>query len=206
MSQPAPTVFVVDDENSVRKALCRLLASAGIAAASYASADEFLAGYERVQPGCLILDLSMPGLNGLELQQALRARDSLLPVIFLTGHAEIADSVRAMKGGAVEFLTKPVEDEKLLAAVREALATDAGARAEQAATDAIRQRLATLTPRELQVLRCVIAGKLNKQTAAELGTVEKTIKVHRARVIEKMQAGSLPELVLLAARVGLTPD
>lgn len=206
MSQPAPTVFVVDDENSVRKALCRLLASAGIAAASYASADEFLAGYERVQPGCLILDLSMPGLNGLELQQALRARDSLLPVIFLTGHAEIADSVRAMKGGAVEFLTKPVEDEKLLAAVREALATDAGARAEQAATDAIRQRLATLTPRELQVLRCVIAGKLNKQTAAELGTVEKTIKVHRARVIEKMQAGSLAELVLLAARVGLTPD
>lgn len=206
MSQPAPTVFVVDDENSVRKALCRLLASAGFAAASYASADEFLAGYERAQPGCLILDLSMPGLNGLELQQALRARDSLLPVIFLTGHAEIADSVRAMKGGAVEFLTKPVEDEKLLAAVREALATDAGARAEQAATDAIRQRLATLTPRELQVLRCVIAGKLNKQTAAELGTVEKTIKVHRARVIEKMQAGSLPELVLLAARVGLTPD
>lgn len=148
----------------------------------------------------------MPGLNGLELQQALRARGSLLPVIFLTGRAEIADSVRAMKGGAVEFLTKPVEDEKLLAAVREAFATDAGARAEHAATDAIRQRLATLTPRELQVMRCVIAGKLNKQTAAELGTVEKTIKVHRARVIEKMQASSLAELVLLAARVGLTQE
>lgn len=206
MNQQSPTVFVVDDESSVRKAICRLLASAGFASVSCASADEFLADHDPAQPGCLLLDLSMPGLNGLELQQALRTRGSLLPVIFLTGRAEIADSVRAMKGGAVEFLTKPVEDEKLLAAVREALATDACARAEQAATDAIRQRLATLTPRELQVLRCVIAGKLNKQTAAELGTVEKTIKVHRARVIEKMQASSLAELVLLAARVGLTPQ
>lgn len=206
MNPETPTVFVVDDESSVRKAICRLLASAGFASASHASADEFLAGHDPARPGCLILDLSMPGVNGLELQQALRARGSLLPVIFLTGRAEIADSVKAMKGGAVEFLTKPVEDEQLLAAVREALATDAGARAEQAATDAIRQRLATLTPRELQVMRCVIAGKLNKQTAAELGTVEKTIKVHRARVIEKMQAASLAELVLLAARVGLTPE
>lgn len=206
MNQETPTVFVVDDESSVRKAICRLLTAAGFASASHASADEFLAGHDPAWPGCLILDLSMPGVNGLELQQALRARGCLLPVIFLTGRAEIADSVKAMKGGAVEFLTKPVEDEQLLAAVREALATDAGARAEQAATDAIRQRLATLTPRELQVMRCVIAGKLNKQTAAELGTVEKTIKVHRARVIEKMQAASLAELVLLAARVGLTPE
>jgi FixJ family two-component response regulator len=206
MSSTEPTVFVIDDEASMRRAITRLLASAGFATQGYASAGDFLADYEPSRPGCLMLDLAMPGLSGLELQQILRARGMSPPIIFLTGHAEIADSVKAMKGGAVEFLTKPVEDEELIAAVRDALAKDALARGSQAQIDAIRERLASLTPREHQVLRCVIAGKLNKQTAAELGTVEKTIKVHRARVIEKMQVGSAAELALLVAKAGIHPD
>ena len=205
MNSSTPTVFVVDDELSVRKAIARLLQAAGLTPATFASAAEFLAAYDPAAPGCLLLDMTMPGLSGLDLQQALVARGEPPPIIFLTGHADIPDTVQAMKGGAVEFLTKPVEDARLLDAVRSAFARDAVERAAHAELAGIRQRLATLTPREFQVLGCVVAGKLNKQTAAELGTVEKTIKVHRARVVEKLQVHSLAELVLLAARAGLSP-
>ncbi len=204
MSDHPGTVFVIDDEAAMRKALARLLAAAGIPAATFASAPEFLAAYDPAAPGCLLLDLAMPGLNGLELQQALLARGEAPPIVFLTGRAEVSDGIRAMKGGACEFLTKPFEDDVLIAAVQRAFARDAAERARRAELADIRRRLATLTPREFQVLGCVVAGKLNKQTAAELGTVEKTIKVHRARVIEKLQVQSLAELVLLAHRAGLT--
>lgn len=208
MSGQTSTVFVVDDELSVRKATARLLQSAGLTASTFASAQEFLEVYDPDVAGCLVLDLSMPGLSGLELQKALLAWGDPPPIIFLTGHADVPDTVQAMKGGAVEFLTKPVEDERLIDAARFAIERDAAARAERAELAEIRARLATLTPRELQVLAYVVAGRLNKQTAAELGTVEKTIKVHRARIMEKLHVHSLPELVLLAARVGisLTPE
>lgn len=205
MNSTTSTVFIVDDELPVRKAIARLLQAAGLTAATFASAEEFLTAYDPQAPGCLLLDMTMPGLSGLDLQKALVARGEPLPIIFLTGHADIPDTVQAMKGGAVEFLTKPVEDATLLDAVRTAFARDAVERVARDELAGIRQRLATLTPRELQVLGCVVAGKLNKQTAAELGTVEKTIKVHRARVVEKMQVRSLAELVLLAARAGISP-
>lgn len=204
MSGQTCTVFVVDDEISVRKATARLLKSAGLTALTFASAQEFLDVYDPDVAGCLVLDLSMPGLNGLELQEMLLAKADPPPIIFLTGHADVRDTVQAMKGGAVEFLTKPVEDERLIDAVQCAIKKDSIARAERAELAEIRVRLATLTPRELQVLAYVVAGRLNKQTAAELGTVEKTIKVHRARIIEKLHVQSLPELVLLAARAGIS--
>ncbi|HEX6734569.1 MAG TPA: response regulator [Azonexus sp.] len=200
------TVFIVDDEASVRKATARLLAAAGLPAATFASAAEFLAAYDPAMPGCLLLDLSMPGQSGLDLQLALRAQGAPLPVIFLTGRADVQATVQAMKGGAIEFLTKPFEAEMLIASVHAAFARDAGERTKRAELADIRRRLATLTPRETQVLGCVIAGKLNKQTAAELGTVEKTIKVHRARVVEKLQVHSLAELVLLANKAGIVPE
>lgn len=204
MSELPSTVFVVDDELSVRKATARLLQSAGLTVLAFASGHEFLEAYDPDAAGCLILDLSMPGLSGLELQKTLLDGGEPPPIIFLTGHADVSDTVQAMKGGAAEFLTKPVEDEILIGAVRCALERDAIARAERADLAEIRGRLATLTPRELQVLGYVVAGRLNKQTAAELGTVEKTIKVHRARIVEKLQVHSLPELVRLAARVGIS--
>lgn len=208
MSGQTSTVFVVDDEFSMRKATARLLRSAGLTASTFASAEEFLGAYDPEVVGCLVLDLSMPGLCGLELQKTLLASGDSIPIIFLTGRADVHDTVQAMKGGAVEFFTKPVEDELLIAAVRCAIDRDAIARAERAELAEIRGRLATLTPRELQVLAHVVAGRLNKQTAAELGTAEKTIKVHRARIIEKLHVQSLPELVLLAARAGIsfTPE
>ena len=204
MNSKASTVFVIDDELSVRKAIARLLQAVGLAVSTFASAQEFLESYDPDAPGCLVLDLSMPGLSGLGLQKALLARGESPPIIFLTGHADVPDAVQAMKGGAVEFLTKPVDDEALISTVRSAFARDSLERSARAELAAIHQRLATLTPREFEVLGHVVAGKLNKQTAAELGTVEKTIKVHRARVIEKMQVHSLAELVLLTARAGIS--
>lgn len=205
MSGQTSTVFVVDDELSMRKATARLLRFAGLTTSTFASAEEFLGAYDPEAAGCLVLDLSMPGLSGLELQKTLIARGDPIPIIFLTGTADVPDTVQAMRGGAVEFLTKPVEDELLIGAVRRAIDRDAMVRAERAELAEIRGRLATLTPRELQVLAHVVAGRRNKQTADELGTAEKTIKVHRARIIEKLQVQSLPELVLLAARAGISP-
>jgi len=198
------TLFIVDDDPEVRRALARLLRAAGYATRGFGLASEFLiSGEARQAAGCIILDLAMPGLNGLELQQCLIASGCHLPIIFLTGNGDISKSVRAMKAGAVNFLTKPVDDRELFAAVEEALALDAAGRAVWSTRHTVSERLNTLTRRERQVLEQVIAGRLNKQIAAELGIVEKTIKVHRARVMRKMQAQSLVELVHLASLAGV---
>jgi FixJ family two-component response regulator len=200
-----PTVlFIIDDDPEVRRALARLLRAAGYATRGFGSASEFLISREaRHCAGCIILDLAMPGLNGLELQQCLIASGCHRPIIFLTGNGDISKSVRAMKAGAVNFLTKPVDDRELFAAVEEALALDAAERAVWSTRHNVAERLNTLTPRERQVLEQVVAGRLNKQIAAQLGTVEKTIKVHRARVMRKMHANSLVELVHLASLAGV---
>jgi FixJ family two-component response regulator len=174
-------------------------------AETFASATEFLAsGRHQQSPSCLVLDVQMPGLTGMELQERLRALKSTLAIIFITGHGDIPMSVRAIKSGAVDFLSKPFDDTQLLAAVAQAIAKSAQDCQTRAEIESIQERLATLTPREREVLEHVIAGQLNKQTAADLGTVEKTIKVHRARVMEKMQVQSLAELVRLAERVGIS--
>jgi FixJ family two-component response regulator len=197
-------VYLVDDDPEVRRALSRLLRAAGYTTRSYGSASEFLvSGEARMSAGCIILDLAMPGLNGLELQQCLAAYECHRPIIFLTGNGDISKSVRAMKAGAVNFLTKPVDDHELLAAVEEALRVDAADRAAHSTRHSVSERLNTLTPREREVFEHVLAGKLNKQIAADLGIVEKTIKVHRARVMRKMHAGSIVELVHLASLVGV---
>jgi FixJ family two-component response regulator len=197
---PPATICIVDDDPAVLKGLSRLLRSARLAVATFSSPREFLDRHDPHTPGCLVLDVAMPGLNGLELQQALAAKGSALQIIFLTGHGDIPMSVEAMKRGAVDFLTKPVNDDDLLTAVGVAIEKDRVSRQTRAEVAEIQQRLATLTPREREVLEHVISGQLNKQTAADLGTVEKTIKVHRARVMEKMKVQSVAELVRLAER------
>ena len=200
---PLTIVFVVDDDPAVLKSLSRLLRSARLDVATFSSPREFLERHDPSAPGCCVLDVAMPGLNGLELQEALTAKGSELPIIFLTGHGDIPMSVQAMKRGALDFLTKPVHDEDLLKAVYVAIEKDRLQRQTRAEVTEIQQRLATLTPREREVMEHVISGQLNKQTAADLGTVEKTIKVHRARVMEKMKVQSLAELVRLAERAGI---
>jgi len=192
-----PTVFVVDDYAPVRNSISRLLRAAGFLVSVFASAEEFLAQYEPGIWGCLVLDIAMPALNGLELQDILTKAGSLLPIIFLTGEGDIPKCVRAMKHGANDFLTKPVDEKDLLAAVCVAVDKHRARRREQLQVTEIRARLGTLTPREREVLEYVVAGKLNKQIAGELGTVEQTIKVHRARVMQKMRAESVAELVRL---------
>jgi len=204
MNSPSPTVFVVDDYAPVRKSIARLLHAAGFAVAAFASAEEFLAQYDPQIVGCLVLDLAMPALNGLELQHILATAGSLLPIIFLTGTADIPMSVQAMKHGASDFLTKPVNDENLLAAIRVAIEKDRGLRREQTNLSEIRAHLATLTPREREVLEYVVTGKLNKQIAGDLGTVEQTVKVHRARVMQKLKVYSVAELVRLTERCGIS--
>jgi len=203
LNDKAPTVFVIDDEPSIRKAIARSLGAAGLTVTTFSSAQEYLEHYEPDAPGCLILDLAMPGCSGLDLQQALADRGGEPPIIFLSGHAHVFESVQAMKHGAVEFLTKPIEDVVLIDAVRKAFEKDRVDRLTRAELAGIKKRLMILTPRETQVLGYVIAGKLNKQIAADLGTVEKTIKVHRARVMEKMQVKSVAELVRLTVQVGV---
>lgn len=204
MSSPlAPTVFVVDDYAPGRRSISRLLRTAGFAVAAFASAREFLAQYDPQTSGCLVLDLAMPEVNGLELQTILAGKGSLLPIIFLTAHGDVPKSVQAMKRGASDFLTKPVNDEDLLAAVRVAIEKNRGLRREQAELSEIRTRLATLTPREREVLEYVVAGKLNKQIAGELGTVEQTVKIHRAHLMQKMRVQSVAELVRLTQRCGI---
>jgi FixJ family two-component response regulator len=199
-SSLGPTVFVVDDYAPGRRSISRLLRTAGFAVTTFASAKEFLAQYDSETPGCLVLDLAMPEVTGLELQSILAGKGNLLPIIFLTAHGNVPKSVQAMKGGASDFLTRPVNDEDLLAAIRVAIEKDRALRREQAELSEIRARLATLTPREREVLEYVVAGKLNKQIAGDLGTVEQTIKVHRAHVMQKMRAQSVAELVRLAQR------
>lgn len=196
-------VYLVDDEPSVRKALSRLLRSAGYEVTAFASAKEFMQRHLADAPGCLVLDVAMPEMSGLDLQQWLAGVRSPLPIIFITGNGDIPTSVRAMKGGAVDFLTKPVNDANLLQAIGIALQRERETRQVRTELDAIHQRLALLTPREREVLEHVVSGQLNKQIAGDLGTVEKTIKVHRARVMEKMGVQSLAELARLAERVGI---
>ena len=199
---PSPTVFLIDDDAPVREALSRLLRAHRFAVAAFASPKEFLEHYDPDASGCLVVDLKMRG-NGFGLQRTLREKGSSPPIIFLTGHGDIPKSVQAMKGGAVDFLTKPVNDEDLLAAVRVAIAIDRVRRQEQAELSEIRACLATLTPREREVLEYVVAGKLNKEIAGEFGTVEQTVKAHRAQVMEKMRVRSVAELVRLTQRCGI---
>ncbi len=205
MNEAAPTVFVVDDDASVCRALQRLLASVKLRVETFASAREFLGCQPARGPACLVLDVRMPGLSGLDLQHELSRADQALPIIFITGHGDIPMSVRAMKAGAVDFLQKPFNDQELLDAVHQALARNRRARRERAELAEIEQRLGSLTRREYEVLTLVITGMLNKQIAAELGVVEKTIKVHRARVMQKLRVVSVAELVRLAEKAAVPP-
>jgi len=197
------TVFLVDDDTSVLRAVGRLVRSAGWNVAAFESPREFLEQQTPDAPGCLILDVAMPGVDGLQLQQVLPRVGNHLPIIFLTGTGDIPTSVRAMKSGAADFLTKPCPDEELLAAIGQALTRDRQFRQERATQQMLSELLATLTPREHEVMLGVVAGQLNKQIAAELGTVEKTVKVHRARVMEKLHVLSVADLVRLTERAGL---
>jgi FixJ family two-component response regulator len=194
-------VWLVDDDAGVLRGLQRLLASEGFETRAYADATAFLAAHDAAQPGCAVVDVGLPGVDGLALQERLAAEGRRCPVIFLTGRGTIPDAVQAMRGGAVDFLTKPVEAEALLGAIRAALARDAGARARAEADSLVRDRLGSLTPREREVLDEVVAGLLNKQIANRLGAAEKTIKVHRARVMHKMGVRSVAELVTLCNRL-----
>lgn len=200
------TVFLVDDDAGVLKALSRLLRARGFETKSFTSPQEFLMNHDASKPGCAILDIAMPGLDGLALQQTLTAGGSQRPVIFLTGKADIPTSVRAMRAGAVDFLTKPVSDGDLLAAITRAEIEDARTRLASTEVESIKAKIAVLTPRELEVMTHVIAGKLNKQIAGDLGTVEKTIKVHRGRMMEKLGVRSVADLVRLAEKAGLRPE
>jgi FixJ family two-component response regulator len=201
MSDIAPIVHVVDDDASVRTALTRLLRAAGHAVSAWDSAGAFLQAGASEARGCIVLDLRMAEMDGLELQRALAQQNPGLPIIFLTGHGDLATGVRAMKAGAVDFLTKPVERETLLAAVANALTRDNANHVVHEALLTLQRRYATLTPREREVFARVVAGLLNKQIAMEIGAAERTVKLHRARVMEKMQAGTLAELVRIADRL-----
>ncbi|HEY1284145.1 MAG TPA: response regulator [Steroidobacteraceae bacterium] len=203
MDKSLATVFIVDDDADLCRAVSRLLNSAGYQTRTFSSSAAFLAGHDPELPGCIILDLSMPDLDGFEVQAALAASGCLRPIIFLTGNGSIAVTVTAMRAGAVNFLVKPVEELRLFEAVEEALKIDAAERHTGRMRRALVERLGTLTPREREVLEHVVRGRLNKQIAADLGTVEKTIKVHRARVMHKMGARSLAELVQLAGSAGI---
>jgi FixJ family two-component response regulator len=199
----AKTIFLVDDDPGVLKALSRVLREEGWGVETFASAEAFLARNERPAEGCLVLDVSMPGQDGLALQQRLAAAGALLPIVFVTGHGDIPMSVQAIKAGASDFLTKPVQAQALVAAIRAAIEQDLSARNADADAVELRQRLANLTPREREVLGAVAAGRRNKKIAGDLGVVEQTVKFHRARIMEKMQAASVAELMHMAARLGI---
>ncbi len=203
MSVTQSTVFLLDDEPGMVKALTRLLKAESFTVRGFTSAKAFLESYRAEEGGCLVLDVAMPELNGLELQQRLTHDGVLLPIVFLTGHGDIPMSVQAIKGGAVDFLTKPVKDTDLLRAVRAAVKRAVDQRDLISELASLRQRYSRLTPREREVMEHVVAGQLNKQVADELGTGEHTIKVHRARVMEKMSVESLADLVRAAERLGL---
>ena len=203
MTEGDVIVFVVDDDAAMRDSLMNLLRSVGLRAAAFASAQEFLRSPRPDVPSCLVLDVRLPGLSGLELQQRLAEADLAMPIIFITGHGDIPMAVQAMKTGAVEFFTKPFRDQALLDAVQQALARDRTAREQRAQREALHHRHRALTPRERDVLALVVTGLLNKQIAAELGTSEACVKLHRQHVMTKMEAGSLAELVRMADRLGI---
>jgi FixJ family two-component response regulator len=205
MSADSPIVFVVDDDPSVRDSLRRLITSVGMTVEVFPTAQAFLSASRRDAPSCLILDVRLPGLSGLDLQQALAKTNETVPIIFLTGHGDIPMSVQAMKAGAVEFLTKPFRGQDLLDAIRLAIDRDRAARTERQELAELRRRYDTLTPRERDVMAGVVAGLLNKQIAGDFGTTEATVKEQRGQVMLKMLAGSLPELVRYAGRLGVAP-
>lgn len=204
-SQSCPTVFVVDDDPGVRQMIARMVRSVGLRAQVYASVEEFLQAYDDSQLGCLVLDIRMPGESGLVLQERLIAKGAMIPIVFITGHGSIRASVQAMKYGAVDFLEKPFDDQTLLDAIHRALASAAERRRSESLRADAQARLARLTPREREVMLHVVAGLANKQIAHRLGTTEQTVKVHRGRVMDKMQADSLPDLVVLAQLAGAIP-
>lgn len=195
MKQIEPTIFVVDDDSGVLKSLDMLMRAIGQRAETYASADAFLRSYRSEKPGCLILDLRMPGMSGLDLQEELIERGSSLPIIFITAHGDVPSAVDAVKGGAIDFIQKPFRDQDLIKKIEQALEQNAIARNESAVRGDVEARIASLTPRERQVMEIVVDGKTNKAIAAKLSLSERTIEIHRARVMQKMQAESLPDLV-----------
>jgi FixJ family two-component response regulator len=204
-SQQQPIVFVVDDDISVRESLESLIKFAGWQPETFASAGEFLARPRTATPNCLVLDISLPDLNGLELQKLIASERTDMPIIFITGHGDVPMTVQAMKGGAVEFLTKPFDDEVLLNAIRHAIKRSAAVLDDQAEITALRSNYESLTPRERDVMQCVVAGMLNKQIGLKLGISEITVKAHRGKMMQKMKAESLADLVKTAVRLGLTP-
>jgi FixJ family two-component response regulator len=201
MTEADAIVFVVDDDESVRQSLKNLIGSVGLKVQAFASAQEFLRSKLTDVPGCLVLDVRLPGLSGLDLQKRMVEAGMEMPIIFITGHGDIPMTVRAIKAGAVEFLTKPFRDQDLLDAIQQALERDRVAREHRGKIEELRSRFDSLTPREREVMGLVVAGLLNKQIAGELGTSETTIKIHRHQVMEKMGAGSLAELVRMADRL-----
>ena len=206
MSDTGTLVYVVDDDVSAREGVARLICSAGLTATTFASGEEFLAAARSKVPGCLILDVNLPGLNGLDLQQEIAESDAEIPIIFLTGYGDIPMTVHAVKAGAANFLTKPVDDEELLKAVRQALERSRLVLAHETQMQVHRDHYKSLTPREMQVMALVVSGLLNKQVGGELGISEITVKAHRGKVMQKMKAESLADLVKMTVRLRLASD